>query len=105
MKKEDVEMMLEKIGIEYRYHHFETEEAVAPPFICWLTPKSSNFSADGKAYLKINELDIELYTDQKDMELEEKIEYVLEEHGIYWEKTEIYIESESMYEVLYEMEV
>lgn len=105
MKKEQIEKMLDETGIEYRYHHFETEEAVAPPFICWLTPGSNNFAADGKVFFEVNKLDVELYTDSKDMELEEKIEDVLEEHGIFWKKTEIWIESEAMYEVLYEMEV
>lgn len=105
MNVEEIESMLEEIGIEYRYHHFEESEAVNPPFICWITPGNNNFAADGKVYAKSIELDIELYTDQKDMLLEEKVEQVLEEHEIYWKKTETYIESENMYEVLYEMEV
>lgn len=105
MESKEIEEMLNGIGIEYRYHHFEEEEAVNPPFICWLTPGSNNFAADGKVFFKVDKLDIELYTDNKNMELEEKIENVLEEHGIFWEKTETWIESEAMYEVLYEMEV
>lgn len=105
MKKEQIEKMLDEIGIKYKYHHFETDEAVAPPFICWLTPGSNNFAADGKVFFKVDKLDIELYTDNKNMELEEKIENVLEEHGVFWEKKETWIESEKMYEVLYEMEV
>ncbi|NLK76248.1 MAG: hypothetical protein GX284_00705 [Clostridiales bacterium] len=105
MKKEQIEEMLEKMGIEYRYHHFEESEAVNPPFICWLIPGSDNFAADGKTFFKVDKLDIELYTDSKDTELEQKVEQVLEDYGIYWEKTETYIESENMYEVLYEMEV
>ena len=105
MNVEGIESMLDEIGVEYRYHHFEENEAVNPPFICWTMPGNNNFAADGKVYAKAIELDIELYTDQKDMLLEEKVEQVLEEHEIYWKKTEAYIESENMYEVLYEMEV
>lgn len=33
------------------------------------------------------------------------METVLKEHGFFYEKTEAYLESEKMYEVLYEMEV
>lgn len=105
MTVKQVKEMLDEIGIEYRYHHFETDEAMPPPFICWLLPGSDNFSADGKVYHKITELNIELYTDFKDMDLEEKIENVLEEHGLFYEKTEAYIESENMYEVLYETSI
>lgn len=33
------------------------------------------------------------------------MEAVLKEHGFFYEKTETYLESEKMFEVLYEMEV
>jgi hypothetical protein len=105
MTREQIEHMLDGTEIEYRYHHFETEEAVNPPFICWLIPGTENFSADGIVYLNINELNIELYTDQKDFDLERRVEKQLDDNGIFWDKSEVYIESENMYEVLYEMEV
>lgn len=105
MELKEIGKMLDGVGVEYRYHHFAEEEAVNPPFICWLIPGSNNFAADGKTFFKVDKLDIELYTDDKNIELEEKIEEVLEKYGIFWEKTETWIESEAMYEVLYEMEV
>lgn len=105
IEKEKVEELLEKTGIPFRYHHFETDEAVNPPFICWMSPGSDNFSADGKVYHRADELDIELYTDERDFELEKKIEGILDENGIFWNKTELYIKSENMFETLYEMEV
>lgn len=105
MDQEEIERMLDQTEIPYSYHNFEVKNAVAPPFICWLIPGTNNFSADNMVYQRIDELDIELYTDKKDMELEKKVEAVLDAHGIFWEKQEIYIESENMYEVLYEMEV
>lgn len=101
----EIEEILEEIGLPYRYHHFSVEEAVNPPFICYLTPGSSNFAADGIVYHKTSTVDIELYTDEKNVELEANIEKVLKSHEIFWIKSETYIESESMYEVLYEMEV
>ena len=103
MSKEQSEEILNEVGLPYRYHHFEVEEAVEPPFICWIVPDSQNFAADGKVYFKSNNVNIELYTDFKDFELEENIENILEQKEIFWEKTELYIESEKMYEVLYEL--
>lgn len=50
-------------------------------------------------------LDIELYTDVKNPELEKQIEEVLKRHEIYYTKSEVWIESERLYEVLYETEV
>ena len=68
-------------------------------------PEKSIF-ADGKTYKKITKLDIELYTDDKDWELEKKLEEVLDKYGIAWEQTASeWLESEKMWESLYEMEV
>ena len=50
-------------------------------------------------------LNIELYSDIKDWDNEKKVEDILEKYGIAYQKTESYLESEKMYEVLYEMEV
>ena len=48
---------------------------------------------------------IELYTDLKDPELEQRVEAVLDERGIFYDKTEVWIESEQLYEVLYQFEM
>lgn len=105
IEKEKIEQILKETRIPFRYHHFETDEAVNPPFICWLSPGSDNFSADGKVYHRADEVDIELYTDERDFELEEKIEAILDKNELFWNKTELYIESENMFETLYELEV
>ena len=66
-------------------------EAVNPPFICWLIPETRNFSADGKVYFKSDKVDIELYTDEKDFELEERVEAALDAADLFWQKSEQYI--------------
>ena len=105
MKK--ITEILEQIGLPFAYDHFAEGESPDPPFICYLIPNSDNFSADGRVYYKINEIHIELYTDCKDLSAEQKVEAVLDEHGIFYGKTEVWIESENLYEVMYtfEMEV
>ena len=99
--------MLEEAGLPFAYDHFAEGESPDPPFICYLAPNSDNFAADGKVYYKINEIHIELYTDCKDLSAEQKLENVLDAYDIYYEKSETWIESEKLYEVLYtfEMEV
>ncbi|MCM1232952.1 MAG: hypothetical protein NC489_22735 [Ruminococcus flavefaciens] len=105
MKLQEIVSMLEGVEIPFAYHHFAEGESPAPPFLLYLTPGSDNFSADGKVYLKVTQLDVELYTDQKDPGLEERLEAVLDAAGLFYNKTESYIDSERLYEVLYEMEV
>lgn len=97
--------IMNKIGLPFAYDHFVEGESPDPPFICYLTPNSDNFAADGQVYYKINEIHIELYTDCKDLSAEQRIEAVLNQHGIFYEKSETWIESEKLYEVLYSFEM
>ena len=102
---EELVQILGEMQIPFAYHHFAEGEAVEPPFICYLLPGSNNFSADGKVYHKINEVHIELYTDLKDLAVEQQVEDVLDEHEIFYNKSEAWIESEKLYEVLYSFEM
>ena len=54
-------------------------------------------------YYQLHELDIELYTDAKDPVLEQRVERLLTEHEMFFHKSEVWIEEEKMYEVLYEV--
>lgn len=105
MSHEEVMKMMEETGLPFAYDHFAEGESPEPPFLVFLYPKADNFAADGVAYFKASQLDMELYTDLKQPELEERIEAVLLKHGIFYGKSEVFIESEQLYEVLYEMEV
>ena len=97
--------IIQAMDIPYAYDHFAEGEAVDPPFLCYLLPRSDNFSADGKAYFKVNVVNIELYTDLKDLSVEQKVEAVLDEHGIFYDRSEVWIENEKLYEVLYSFEL
>mgnify|MGYP003094824098 FL=1 len=97
--------VLNSIGIPYAYDHFAEGESPEPPFLCYLLPGSSNFSADGKVYHRISEVRLELYTDFKDLALEQKVEDVLDAAGIFYNKTETWIDSEKLYEVLYSFDM
>ena len=97
--------MLQELKIPFAYDHFAEGESPDPPFICYLIPGSNNFAADGKVYFRINQVRIELYTDSKDLAVERKMEMVLDESGIFYNKSEVWIQSEKLYEVLYSFEV
>ena len=97
--------LIKSMGLPFAYDHFAEGESPAPPFICYLTPGSDNFAADGRAYYKINIVNIELYTDSKDPSVEQKVESVLDANGSFYDKTEVWIESEKLYEVLYQFEL
>lgn len=99
--------IIEKIRFPSAYHHFAEGESPNPHFLIYILPASDNFSANGRVYFKANKVHIEVYTDYKNLDIEKKVEVVLDEYGIFYNKMESYIESEKLYEVLYifEMEV
>lgn len=105
MTHQEVMAMLTETDILFAYDHFVEGESPEPPFLVFLYPGSNHFAADGRVYFKVNRLNIELYTDKKDVKLEEIVEAVLDRHGIFYVKSEVWIESENLYEVLYQMEV
>lgn len=101
---DDLLKLLEEMDIPFAYDHFAEGESPAPPFLCYLLPESDNFAADGRVYFKAAVVNLELYTDYKDLPVEQKVESVLDRHGIFYEKSEVWIESEKLYEVLYTFE-
>lgn len=56
-------------------------------------------------YRKFTEVRLELYTDLKDLEAEQNVEDVLDAAGIFYNKSETWIDSEKLYEVLYAFEM
>lgn len=105
MTYEEINEMMMEVGLPFAYHHFAEGESPNPPFLLFLSPGESTFGADNLMYYSFKNINVELYTDMKTPEIEKRVEEVLLQHNIYYTKTETWIESEKLYEVLYEMEV
>lgn len=105
MTYQEIMEMMQTMDLPFAYDHFAEGESPEPPFVVFLFPSSNNFSADGMVYQKINRLRIEVYTDFKQPNIESNIEAVLDQHGLFYEKNEVWIADERLYEVTYELEV
>jgi hypothetical protein len=93
--------LLKTINLPVAYHHFTSPPS--PPYIVYLFSYGSNFGADNKVYDAAKNFQVELYTKTKDLASEKLIEDALNGADVYWEKTEMYIDSEGLYQVLYEI--
>ena len=93
------------IGGQSTYYQWPKGSAPAPPYILFYFPGSEDFFADDTIFQRIRPLNLELYTDNKDFDAEAAVEQILLSHGLTFTRTESYIESEQLYEVLYQMEV
>ena len=97
--------IINEMNIPFAYDHFAEGESPDPPFICYLLPGSDNFSADGLVYHRWQTVHIELYTDRKDPVTEAAVENVLNKNRIFYNKSEVWIPSEKLYEVIYSFEM
>ena len=97
--------IINEMNISFAYDHFSEGESPDPPFICYLLPGTDNFSADGLVYHKMQTVHIELYTDRKDPVTEAAVETVLDNNRIFYNKSEVWIPTEKLYEVIYSFEM
>ena len=105
MTTAEVASMIGSIGLDYAYYQFPEASGQAPPFVLFYYPEDNDFIADGCNYVKKCRLIIELYTDNKDFEMESTVEAVLSANNLVYSREEQYIDTERMYEVLYSTEV
>lgn len=105
MTTKEVAAMVAEIGVPYAYYQFPEGTGQETPFICFFYSYNNDVKADNSNYQKIERLIIELYTDNKDFDLEHRVESVLASHDMVWSRNEEWIESERMLEVVFEMDV
>lgn len=107
MTYQEIYEMLDGISpdIPVTYYQWNEGEVPSLPYIVFYYPSRDDFSADNINYAKITQLNIELYTDNKDFDLECMVEEALTNADIYYSKEEQYIQDERMYEILYTTEV
>ncbi|WP_022761884.1 hypothetical protein [Butyrivibrio sp. AD3002] len=96
--------ILRRLGFPFAYDHFAEGEGPDPPFVIYRCEGTDNFSADDEAYYPVDEMAVVLYTDKKDLKTEKKLEDQLTKAGIFFEKYELFIDSEKLYEVTYSFE-
>lgn len=100
---DEVLKALRPLKLPIAYSHFAEGESPQPPFLCYLITRSHNFFADSRVYQKVDRLSVELYSDRKDLKLEARVEEALS--SFCWEKSEVFIDSEKLYQIIYEIEV
>ena len=102
MTYKEIAEMVESMGFPFAYYQFP--EAAAPflPYVVFYYPDNSDLVADNTNYQAITAVNIELYTKNKDFDAEAQVEAVLKASGFVFQKSESYLNTEKMYEVLYQ---
>lgn len=101
MNAEELSALLETTGLPVTYRQWKKGSEPPPPYICYLFAYSGDFVADNQNYMPIGNYQVELYTRHKDPAAEELVEQVLRENRLPYTKTEVYLDSEKMVQVVY----
>lgn len=105
MTTEQVASMVDEFGVPSAYYQFREGTGQQPPFVCFFYSGDNDMKADDSNYAKIERLVIEVYTATKNLTLESTVESVLASYGFVWERDETYLGDESMFEIIYQMDV
>ncbi len=103
MNLQELSDHLDFLGLPLAYHHFDNPPPL--PYIVYLFTDADDLKADNVNYVEISNIDIELYTDFKDLESEKLLEDKLKELELPYRKHEAYINAEKMYQVSYEIQI
>lgn len=101
MTYKEIKTIIAGFGLPYTYYSFPNDIAPDPPYIVFNYPENDDVLADNSNYASVVTLNLELYTAEKDIELEETIEAVLNQNGFVYDKTEDYIRQEELFQITY----
>lgn len=65
------------------------------PFLVWYINRTDNFDADNKVYKRQCEVIVDLYTAQKDFQIERELEGILEANELVWNSSEATVGEEA----------
>ena len=94
---------LEKLDIPIQYRAFQVGHAPSLPYLIFYENDSDNIFADNHNYFDVLNVVCELYADEKDIELETKLQKLLYDLEIEYNSTETFIDSENMYLKAYDV--
>lgn len=103
MTQAKLQIELDKSGYPTVYGSFK--ERVEPPYIVFIRPSNENVSSDKKVYGKFQNYNIELYTKQKDLVAEKKLEDILGPIDPEYDTLEVYIDTEKLFMVTYSITI
>ena len=108
MTLQELYTAIKVIGYPVAYSHFVVTEQNPhpnPPYITYQFAYSSDLQADNQNYIGISNFQVELYTAEKDLAAEKKVEDKLKELGLPFSKVEAWLEDEKVFQIIYEVQL
>lgn len=105
MNLPELKTMLGELKLPVAYHSFAQGNVPELPYIVYYVDEDVGFLADDIVYVERCAVTIEQYTEEKDLELEEKMKKILLENNIPYNSYEGKLDSENMYLKAYEINI
>ena len=103
MDYDELLAILAPVGIPWAYHHWDSPPP--PPYGVYLEGPYETLYADNQNYLNVHTIRLEIYSPVRDPALDTKVEAALTAGGLTYEADFTYLESEGLYESIFEIEV
>ncbi|MEY9980072.1 hypothetical protein [Lysinibacillus sp. RC79] len=101
---EELYSTLEK-GTGYPVANIACAQRESVPFIVIMTEGSVNLIADNKVYKKFEDVEVELYTDKRDLEAEGSVEKILDNLSIPYQSNAYFIAEEDLLKTTYSITI
>ena len=96
---------LKTLDLPIAYRCFVVGQVPELPYIVYYVDEDIGFYADDTVYYEGCAVTIEVYTDQKDLQLEKKVKQLLNDNQLPCESYESFLDSENMYLKAYEIDI
>jgi hypothetical protein len=96
--------LLKTLNIPVAYDHFVSDKEISIPFVVYRETNTDTFKADGITYYRQYEFEIELITEKKEIELQQRLEELLTTNNIPYDVgDELWDDDEKIYHNFYEI--
>jgi len=103
MTHKELLQVLQPTGLPWAYHHWDSPPP--PPYGVYLDIEDDPFYADDRTYVYFREVRLEVYSLERDPALDGRIRAALDDAGLSYDVDYTHIESEGLYETIFEFEV
>lgn len=101
MTLQELTTLLKSTGYPVAYSSFSSPPTI--PFIAYMCDNEEIDGSDFSNDIVTRDYRVELYTNKKDLQAEQKLEQVL--NFVHFSKTETKIETEKLFQIAYEFEI
>lgn len=96
--------VLQESGLPVTHYQWPVGKVPDLPYLVYTIPATDGEYADNHTWAEISEIDVELYTNQRNFQLEDTIKDIFNAHELPYTTEFNYIESEQMFQTTFHLE-